>query len=91
MSDSWKSCENCEDQRCYKLMQISGLPAEVACIDWRPIRCRCGGALSTVRFDKDGRPYRHCYACHVEVKLDGTRYSEGEIQKIIAGEGREID
>ena len=42
MSD-WKSCENCEDQHCYSLMKMEGLPVESACLDWKPLRCRCGG------------------------------------------------
>lgn len=67
MSD-WKSCENCEDQHCYSLMKMEGLTVESACIDWKPLRCRCGGALSTTRYH-NGKPYRHCYSCHFEFEI----------------------
>ena len=87
--NDWKSCGNCA---VFPLTNYCTAKTNtVICEYWKPMRCHCGGVLSAARFDKDGRPYRHCYACHVEVKLDGTRYSEDEIQKIIAGEGREID
>lgn len=68
MIDGWKSCENCEDQYCYSLMKMEGLPVESACLDWKPLRCRCGGALSTTK-EHNGKKYRHCYSCHFEFEI----------------------
>lgn len=65
---SWKNCENCKDQVCYRIMKMKGL-SKILCNDWEPMRCRCGGALSTIRYDKDGNPYRHCYSCHFEFEI----------------------
>lgn len=35
------------------------------CYESGPEQCRCGGRLSEVRYH-DGKPYRHCFACHFE-------------------------
>lgn len=69
MSDGWRSCENCARHHC----SCENLAL------WKPISCpRCGGALSETRIyhysagpiaklrKYDGKPYRHCYACHSE-------------------------
>ena len=63
--ESWKNCENCRDRGCYWWMKQAGIVTEEICDDWEPIRCRCGGTLSTTRVH-NGRRYRHCYSCHSE-------------------------
>jgi len=66
MYNSWQSCENCADKKCFEtLLKDHHSLWKLACPDWKPIRCRCGGALSTTREYK-GRKYRHCYSCHAE-------------------------
>lgn len=70
MIDGWKDCENCKDQECYRLMKQAGIATEEICDSWEPIRCRCGGALSTTR-EHNGRRYRHCYSCHSEFYEEG--------------------
>lgn len=62
--DDWKSCENCNDRACYVIMARMNETEEI-CDSWEPMRCRCGGALSTTRVH-NGRKYRHCYSCHFE-------------------------
>ena len=74
---NWKSCENCADtEDCW--YGKDDYPFEGDCSAWTPMRCRCGGALSETRIyhygggpiqdlmKYDGKPYRHCYACHGE-------------------------
>jgi len=68
MIDGWKDCENCKDKECYDAK--AGLFHEIICWKWEPIRCRCGGALSTTRVH-NGRRYRHCYSCHFEFYEEG--------------------
>ena len=68
--DDWRNCENCKDQICYEFMVEQNIATEEICDYYEPLRCRCGGALSTTRYDKDGRPYRHCYSCHMEFYED---------------------
>lgn len=70
MADDWKSCENCGDTRCRNFMEEHGLLYGPICGEWQPIRCRCGGALSTTRVH-NGRRYRHCYSCHFEFYEEG--------------------
>ena len=65
--DIWRSCENCKDYVCYHRMQMKGF-SDALCDYWEPIRCRCGGVLSTTR-EHNGRKYRHCYACHFEFEI----------------------
>lgn len=67
--DDWKNCENCADQSCYAWMLHDHIVMEEICDDWKPLRCRCGGALSTTRYH-NGKPYRHCYSCHMEFYED---------------------
>ena len=61
----WRSCDNCDNYQCYKHIVERGIETKKPCIDWEPILCRCGGALSEIR-EHNGRKYRHCYACHSE-------------------------
>lgn len=61
----WRSCDNCDNYQCYKHIVERGIETKKPCIDWEPILCRCGGALSEVR-EHNGKKYRHCYACHSE-------------------------
>jgi len=57
---SWCACRNCHDDEGNKDKSM-----------WEKIPCRrCSGALSEIRIDKDGRPYRHCYSCHGEFYVD---------------------
>ena len=44
------------------------------------LRCSfCGGKLSGIWKDDDGRPYRHCFGCHFDYDVDGSRlYAECE-------------
>ena len=65
----WRSCDNCKDYTCYHLMQMKGF-SDAPCDAWKPMRCRCGGALSITRYH-NGKPYRHCYSCHFEFFQDG--------------------
>ena len=70
---SGKSCENCEDQKCYVIMRRAGYDTTIPCdSDWQRIPCpKCGGALSETR-EHNGRRYRHCYSCHFEFEEDGN-------------------
>lgn len=68
MSD-WRSCDNCDNYQCYKHIVERGIETKKPCIDWEPILCRCGGALSEVR-EHNGKKYRHCYSCHGEFFLE---------------------
>lgn len=67
--DDWRNCENCGDRKCSEWMQKMTIGTLVKCEKWKPFRCRCGGALSITRYH-NGRPYRHCYSCHMEFYED---------------------
>lgn len=77
---SWKSCENCADKKiCYTIngvyLSYKKQQLQFKCSNWRPMRCRCGGALSTIR-EHNGKLYRHCYSCHFEFFEDGLKDEE---------------
>lgn len=68
---NYKSCGNCSSEICSKVMLETGLATYLE-MCWRPIHCpKCGGILSEVR-EHDGRKYRHCFACHMEVGNGNT-------------------
>ena len=64
---------------CYDCSRYQSSPVCTMCNDWyepfsfwNPIPCPiCSGRLSGVRWH-NGRPYRHCYACHMEFPVDGS-------------------
>lgn len=70
---------------CYDCARHQGELACLTCYDsqppyyfWMPIPCLlCSGRLSEVRYH-NGKPYRHCYSCHLEFPVDcsGKAYRE---------------
>ena len=80
----WRSCENCAYTKCRSHINLE-FPSIGCCTEFQPLRCRCGGALSETRYH-NGRPYRHCYSCHMEFyTVDGSRF------EYIAESEHEID
>lgn len=69
--EDWRSCENCGKRSCSWWILNMKMVDNTKCDSWKPILCRCGGTLSTTRYH-NGRPYRHCYSCHMEFYEEGT-------------------
>ena len=65
--DDYKTCDNCGDQKCVKVMKTVGADTSGRCEEhWKRMPCPfCGGNLSEIRTDGTKR-WRHCYSCHFE-------------------------
>lgn len=67
--NNWKSCKNCiKESTCLTVEKFKTV--DKCCICWHPLRCRCGGALSEIRYDTKNKPYRHCYSCHFDFYIE---------------------
>ena len=63
-----RECKHCDSCNVANAFQYR--IGKCVMFDEKPLACRCGGPLSEIRYH-NGKPYRHCFACHFEFYLEG--------------------